>query len=327
MLLEDRIAGMLLGVMIGDALGMPVESMTASEIADVTGGRGVQGFIAPVQYRIADTRDLAPASTTDDWDLTVAVARGLLAAGGFDLVEQARAHQQARASRMVGWGGTTDRAVRAMGRWLDSDGREGRDPRTPAAHDDPRLGAGNGPAIKLSPLVAMHVLRASSLRAVLDDVVALARLTHSAPAAMWSAAALAIVLRETLRGAAPSDLGALAVQLRAWPPDGDDGGVADRLELLADAPARKLVALAPPRFSAIDSVPLAIALGCKLATAPQRALLTAVNAGGDADSVASMAGAVIGARLGPQAWPSAWQQANPAFADARSLASELMTLG
>lgn len=67
---RDKIAGALYGVAVGDALGAPLEFMSASEIknkygivTDMIGG----GY-----------RDLKPGETTDDTAMTLAVAEGII---------------------------------------------------------------------------------------------------------------------------------------------------------------------------------------------------------------------------------------------------------
>lgn len=57
-------------------------------------------------------------------------------------------------------------------------------------------------------------------------------------------------------------------------------------------------------ISALGSVPTAIALFLRSADDLKTALVSAVHAGGDTDTVASMAGAIAGARLGQAGLPS-----------------------
>ena len=78
---RDRVAGCLLGVAIGDALGMPVETYDADRIS--------RDFGRITDYRPAKGHpwyDGSPVgTTTDDWQLTRAVAEGILDGGGLDL--------------------------------------------------------------------------------------------------------------------------------------------------------------------------------------------------------------------------------------------------
>lgn len=72
----DRVRGCLMGVAIGDAMGMPVEGLKPFEVAAVNSGSGVRGFMPPVPGReMFGTHELKAGGTTDDWQLTKAVAR------------------------------------------------------------------------------------------------------------------------------------------------------------------------------------------------------------------------------------------------------------
>ncbi|MBC7292819.1 MAG: ADP-ribosylglycohydrolase family protein, partial [Thermoleophilia bacterium] len=71
-MLLGRYRGTLLGVAVGDALGAPVEFLSWDEIRARYGPEGVKGYV------------LGPyglGAVTDDTQMTLATARGLLAAG------------------------------------------------------------------------------------------------------------------------------------------------------------------------------------------------------------------------------------------------------
>lgn len=307
---------MLEAVMIGDALGAPVETMSRQEILDATAGKGVAGFVRPLQTRIADTQHLQPGDTTDDWHLTETVGWALVRAGQLNLDEMARAHVTARERRHVGWGGTTDEAVSEMQLWLQSDGRQGRAPQQPVAAQREGFGAGNGVAMKISALAAMHTLIQSPAHVMLRDVLALARMTHHAPEAMWAAWVLCCALRGALDGSLPSDAGAQARWLQArlsWAsaqPDMPDSNVIERrLRELADhaGDAEGIYRTIGPSFQAQTSVMYAVGIAGCYGTDVRGALLRAVNDGGDCDSTASMAGAICAASGGVSAVPDQWR--------------------
>lgn len=72
-----RFQGCLVGLAVGDALGYPVEFLSRSELREQYPG-GIRGFVPP-----AGTTRLGLVS--DDTQMTMAVARALLAADPFDL--------------------------------------------------------------------------------------------------------------------------------------------------------------------------------------------------------------------------------------------------
>ena len=81
---KQRCINVLLGVHLGDAMGVPFEMMTRQEILDATGGEGVtrpRFDLDPSTRKLVDTRGLAPGSTSDDSQLANATAEGLIMAG------------------------------------------------------------------------------------------------------------------------------------------------------------------------------------------------------------------------------------------------------
>lgn len=68
---EDRVRGALYGVAVGDALGAPLEFMNATQIK--------QQYGAPVREMVGGGwLNLAPGETTDDTDMTLAVCEGIM---------------------------------------------------------------------------------------------------------------------------------------------------------------------------------------------------------------------------------------------------------
>jgi len=69
--IRDKVHGALLGVAVGDALGAPLEFMTVAEIIDKHGG--------PVRDMIGGGwLNIAPGEITDDTQMTLAVAEGIV---------------------------------------------------------------------------------------------------------------------------------------------------------------------------------------------------------------------------------------------------------
>ena len=67
---KDKVKGALFGVAVGDALGAPVEFMTADEITSKHGQ--VRDMIGGGRWNIR------PGDTTDDTAMTLAVAEGIV---------------------------------------------------------------------------------------------------------------------------------------------------------------------------------------------------------------------------------------------------------
>lgn len=103
-----RFQGCLMGVRIGDAMGAPWETKTPEAILRATDGKGVRGFEGGFQdAKWEDMWSLQLGDATDDWQLTVAVARSLIRNKGFITADCAREHADEMRKSTIGWGGTT----------------------------------------------------------------------------------------------------------------------------------------------------------------------------------------------------------------------------
>lgn len=156
----ERFQGCLMGVRVGDALGMPFEILTREQIAAITDRWGVATFWDPQQHRSDAPRwakklgVLKPGDFTDDWQMTRAGAQSLLQCGGLNLSDLAQRYIEEHRIQALGWGGTTARSVRAMEAWFWSKGREGRAPERFAVFPPrakPGSGCGNGVAMRIAP--------------------------------------------------------------------------------------------------------------------------------------------------------------------------------
>jgi poly(ADP-ribose) glycohydrolase ARH3 len=147
-----------------------------------------------------------------------------------------------------------------------------------------------------------------------------AEVTHVHPigvdAAVIQAAAVAVAARDGAFGTAQlAGLEAATDEVRA--------GLAAATRLAPDAPAREVVRTLGAHVTAHRSVPAA--LWCA-ATSPdvEAAVTTALSLGGDADTIAAMAGAVRGAADGPSSVPAAWLVAVEGRNEVRAAAAALM---
>src|SRR3989344_5523801 len=111
MISRDRVYGMFLGVAIGDALGMPVETFSAEKIASKY-GRVTDYLRADGQKWLGDR---AAGTWTDDTQLTLVVAESLIRCQGIDLDVVAQCHlEQWEKDGDLGFGGTTREALKKL---------------------------------------------------------------------------------------------------------------------------------------------------------------------------------------------------------------------
>lgn len=138
--LKDKIRGNFLGVAIGDALGKAVETLPADVIAERFGR--IDKYIVNSTHKWFN-EDHA-GTTTDDWQLTKAVAQAFIDKGSFDLDAIAQEHVKEFAISVRGWGGTTRESIAKIAEGVPLD--------EASKTDHPRRGTGNGICMKASPV-------------------------------------------------------------------------------------------------------------------------------------------------------------------------------
>lgn len=138
--LKDKVRGCFLGSAVGDALGKPVECLTPQHILEKYG-------------RITDYLDCSShkyfendhkGTTTDDWQLTKAVAKAFINTGEFNLDEIAKQHVVEYKVSVRGWGGSTREAVQRISNGVDW--------RVAGKTEEKNRGLGNGVCMKVTPV-------------------------------------------------------------------------------------------------------------------------------------------------------------------------------
>ncbi|MBK4348949.1 ADP-ribosylglycohydrolase family protein [Lacisediminihabitans changchengi] len=291
------------GLAIGDALGMPTQSMSRREIVEDYGD--IRGFVsAGPRQRIA--AGMAAGSITDDTEQAILLGELLVdGAGVIDVT--------VFAERLMSW----EAKMAARGS-LDLLG-----PSTKAAlerlaggsspAESGRFGSTNGAAMRITPVgIAFD---ASNLSAFVDAVAATSEVTHNTSLGIASAAAIGAAVSAGVGGAsvheaievaiAAADEGAtrgfwvaggtIAARLRWAIPYLNETAASKRSDVLTDVIGTSVASQ--------ESVVAALAL-VAVAESPWDAVCLAAGLGGDTDTVAAMAGAVLGSVSGASAWPA-----------------------
>jgi ADP-ribosylglycohydrolase len=298
-----RALGAFYGLAVGDALGMPTQSMSRSQIASR------YGFITGLLDAVAD-QPIAPGmpagSITDDTEQAVLLARLLIAGKGkvspTDFAEALIAWEADMVRRGSAdlLGPSTKRALALL---------ESGVPASEAG----RGGTTNGAAMRVTPIGI--ATPADNLDALLDAVVETGMVTHNTSIGIAAAAAVAAAVSAGVDGAdlaTALDTGSRAAALGAdrapWSAGGD---IAARIAWarewvrgmgtteLADAVSRVIGTSVAAQESVVAAFALAEALGDR----PYEALTLAAGLGGDTDTIAAMCGAVLGAQHGIDGLP------------------------
>ena len=281
-----RFRGSLLGLAPGDALGMPLEGMRASDIS------GRLGRVC--DFMDAPWRMLKAGQWTGNTMMALAQARSIVRRGGFDLDDTAREFMAWFEANQ--WRGIGKSAYESMRRLI-----AGTSPRESGMRGE--MAAGNGSIMRTAPLGLLHFRDETRLR---DDVRAAAAVTHDNGEAIAGSAALAFAVARAARGdlvpaslipEATAFIGACAVS--------------QRLELAAqflerDMEVEEALARLGTGGSAAETV--ASAFLCFLRTPHdfRESVSRAAGGGLDADTTAAVAGALSGAYNGMDAIPARW---------------------
>ncbi len=296
--------GCLLGVAIGDAMGAPTTFMSPKEIREKYGF--VETFIEPGKDHPIHGGFKA-GQVTDDPEMTLLVAESIIRRGKVDtecyvehLLEWTRKRKDVLQSNYLG---PSTRS--ALMRLLQGESVE----------EAGRHGITNGCAMKISPVGIVN--RGKKIDKVVKDVYKICIPTHGTNIALAAATAVAsaisvafgedadveTVIDATLRGAHEGRR--LGFKYPA-------ASVEKRIELALKLTERAtsieevcatLYDYIGTVLLANESIPSAIAIVRIADGNPLRAITMAVNCGGDADTIASIAGAISGALHGAKAFP------------------------
>ncbi len=331
--LFDRACGCLFGLAVGDAMGAPIEGMTAETIRQQHGE--VDGYLE-MQVRPSEEMP-APqshyrlrATYTDDTQMALAVMDSLVEFGGFDPV-----HMAGQFARLIGdrhrglaWvfrgGGRNTRAaleqLRGGASWRDSG----------------MASPSDGAAMRVAPMgLFFRDDHASLVRAAIQQ----AMITHRDAQAMASAVTIASAVAALVRcrndrfdvNAFMSELVTevreaevqIAAELFAGAADSPDHAMStilaevhQRLDLPQSEVLAHIAARAAPLTERVithgtesfclAAIPSSVALFAQNALSLERVIISAINAGKDTDTVGAMAGALAGALHGYKAVPIEW---------------------
>jgi ADP-ribosylglycohydrolase len=326
---KGRALGALYGLAIGDALGMPTQSLPRAEIV-ARYGTLVSGFHpGPDGHPLA--AGLPAGTVTDDTEQAVLLARLVVAGGG--LVDAT-----ALARDLLAW----EESMRARGS-LDLLGPSTRQALAAlaagaTADQAGRHGVTNGAAMRIAPVGIATSSR--DPRLLEHRVIAASRLTHNTGVALAGAAAVAAAVSAGIDGdPVPAVIGravaaaASAARRGHWVAAADvaaritwaTGAVAG---LSPDQVSDTVYRLVGTSLATQESVPAAFAIAAACPGDPWLACRLAASLGGDCDTIAAMTGAICGACHGAGAFPAAAREtvARVNGLDLGPLAGELLAV-
>ncbi|WEV73801.1 ADP-ribosylglycohydrolase family protein [Bifidobacterium sp. ESL0798] len=303
---RDHALGALRGLSLGDALGMPTQSMSKERIESTYGK--VTGLVdAAADQPIAP--GMPAGSVTDDTEQALLVAR---------LIDEGDGHIDPRrlASELLAWeddmkrrgsldllGPSTKLALQQV--------RNGAD-----ITKTGRTGTTNGSAMRVASVGIAHDASQASFA---DYVYESCRVTHNTVPGFQSALLVAAAVSFGVAGQSlrPSLQQALELaentsyKRASWSPK---ASVVARVGLAVKAAQdtadenefiERLRRAFGTSVESNESVPVAFALAYRYADEPLKALLASANIGGDTDTIGAICGAMLGAASGADAFPGA----------------------
>jgi ADP-ribosyl-[dinitrogen reductase] hydrolase len=291
--IADRFLGCLLGAAIGDAFGMPVEGLDRDEI------ERRHGWLDRYMPRVApDGRELESAGEiTDDTEMMLCHVESLVSTGG--LVDPENTGM--RFLRLL-----NSDSARFMGRTTRQSLRRADETGDFQAGIGGELAAGNGVAMRIAPIGLVHSVGRFNHEVFVREVMRAGLITHSNPEAINGAVAIAYGVRLLTAGEVPMEV--LTDEVCAFI---DEDAVAKRLRLAGSLIQpdldrdQHLENLSHIGTSGYVAESVAAAFYCAVAAQNEfrTGIELAVNAGGDTDTVAAMAGALLGANSGASTLP------------------------
>jgi len=302
--LWSRALGALYGLAVGDALGMPTQSLSRAEIESRYGELVTTFWPGPPDHPLA--AGLPAGTVTDDTEQAVLLARLVVEGGG-------ETDPGELAVRLLAW----EESMRARGSHdlLGPSSRRALAALSAGAGVDEagRYGVTNGAAMRVTPVGV--ATPACDLPLLVDRVVGASRLTHNTGIALAGAAAVAAAVSAGIDGATVPEAvrhaataAASAAARGHWAAGAD---VASRITWAAGLVAGLgreqamdvVYRLVGTSLATQESVPAAFAVATVSPQDPWLACRIAASLGGDSDTIAAMTGAICGACRGVESFP------------------------
>jgi ADP-ribosyl-[dinitrogen reductase] hydrolase len=283
----------LVGQGIGDALGMPFETLNEDVHPQLKGWGG--------SFQAGNFHKLPAGHWTDDTEMAVCLARSLFECGAYLPSDAAKRYLEWIRGTPHGAGGTTKAAMKllAEGKTWEESGQ---------TFDDPNK-VGSGPAMRAAPIGAYFLSTPKIWEACRRDAI----ITHRNPEAVVSSFVVAMATRRALEAFVPvAILRSVLDEIENLCPRDTlvEKGLRECLRSLLDG--RKHPGLLADEKLGRRGNAWQIsttAIYCALYYDNFRDGVTnAVRLGGDADTRGAIAGAILGARFGLEGIPEEYKR-------------------
>ena len=286
--MEQKGNTLIPAIAYGDAAGLPVETQTAGYIEEKYGRIE---HLMPTSENTYFSGEHAPGTWSDDTQLTMAVAKALIKANGFDMRAMVESHIEAydateeifRKGKMIkrGWGGSTTDAMEKL--------KAGVSPIESGTYN----GSGNGVLMKMAPLAYWQVARGTSDAERYAQYDAITNMTHDSATSRLTTRIHGDMLKHLIGNGYNSDAFIEELQSSIAKHESDTragGEVSEILSYLPDVKNRNDILQKTDAKGFYAPQTLAMAYGAFMVNEGQfkNSVYEAVNLGGDTDSTGSI---------------------------------------
>jgi ADP-ribosylglycohydrolase len=287
---KDRFSGCIYGLAIGDAIGFPVEFLKLEQIKERFGPEGISA--------LQQFHDYPFGAYSDDTQMTIAVANGLLESNNPDDLEDVMKHI---ADEFIEWCNSPEnnRApgetccigcenLERGGHWTESGVRDSK---------------GCGAAMRSAPIGLFY----NDVNKVVEVAAAVSACTHAHPTGIASGIATAVLVHLAIRGYEPFDMPDKVCELTGKYDTKSEllQKMLQVREVLDEEPEQAIPKLGQG-WTGEEAVAIAVYSFLKSPSDYRKTVLAAANITGDSDSTACIAGAISGAYNGLRAIPEKW---------------------
>ena len=271
--LKWRFKNCLLGLAVGDALGMPVEGLSRDQIIKIYGK--IDNFLpSPNGY-------LSAGEWTDDTEQMLVLANSMLESGCFDpniFAKKLKLHYVESINLNFRLGPTSKKAIERL--------LKGYDWTQSGVYSDTC-----GAAMRVAPIGLVYHFNPNLVRKYSELS---ARVTHKGIHAISGAISVALAISYCILDLSDSEIVQRVIKnIKGYSPL-----LARKIELsykISEKPVDFAISKLGNSISSLDVVPMAFY--CYFSSISYKeCVLKAVNGGGDTDSIAAIAGALKGAR-------------------------------
>lgn len=289
-MLKEKFVGCLIGLAVGDALGMQTEGMSRKEIQEKLGIVRDYGIsrASPLYEK------LRPGQYTDDTEQMILLAESI-DSNGFNIEDFADKIKE-WGKKIVG-NPALDRGAGPTSLWAARRLIAGADWRKSGG-----LTPTCGSAMRVAPIGLFYH---KNIESVVENARISSLPTHSSREAKAGAISVAVGVALALKEKNPEAILNEAAEYAGR----EDKRLAEKIILaleLREKKHREAMEIIGNSYLVYDTVPAALYCFAKYADNFEEAVLAAVNGGGDTDSIAGITGAMSGARNGVNAIPLRW---------------------